>query len=135
PRTKRHGGTSVAEFRERGYLPEALTNYLALIGWSPRSGGGETADDAELMPMEELSRRFALEDVGHSAGIFDPEKLAWMNRHYMKAEPPGRLAAESMRFFVARRFVQRPTDAALAYVESLLPMAVGSVDRLEEIPD
>ncbi len=135
PLSKRHGATSVAEFRERGYLPEALTNYLALIGWSPRAAGGETADDAELMPMEELARRFALEDVGHSAGVFDPEKLAWMNRHYMKIASPGRMAAESARYFHARGFIRRKTDIALAYVESILPMAVGSVDRLEEIPD
>lgn len=134
PLSKRHGATSVAEFRERGYLPEALTNYLALIGWSPRSGGGETADDAELMPMDELARRFALEDVGHSAGVFDPEKLAWMNRHYMKIAVPARMAAESARFFQVRGFLKRKTDIAMAYVESLLPMAVGSVDRLEEIP-
>ena len=135
PLSKRHGATSVAEFRERGYLPEALTNYLALIGWSPRSGGGEVEGDAELMPMDELARRFALEDVGHSAGVFDPEKLAWMNRHYMKEASPARLAAESARYFQGRGFLTRKTDAALAYVESLLPMAVGSVDRLEEIPD
>ena len=135
PLSKRHGATSVAEFRERGYLPEALTNYLALIGWSPRSGGGETSDDAELMPMDELARRFALEDVGHSAGVFDPEKLAWMNRHYMKIATPARLAAEGARFFQVRGFLKRKTDIAMAYVESLLPMAVGSVDRLEEIPD
>src|SRR4051812_16393343 len=128
PLSKRHGATSVAEFRERGYLPEALTNYLALIGWSP--GGGQ-----ELLPIEELARRFALEDVGHSAGVFDPEKLAWMNRHYMKVAAPSRMAAESLRFFQARGFVGRNTDAAMAYIESLLPMAVGSVDRLEEIPD
>jgi len=135
PLSKRHGATSVSEFRERGYLPEALTNYLALIGWSPRAGGGETADDAELMPIDELARRFALEDVGHSAGVFDPEKLAWMNRHYMKVAAPARIAAESARYFQSRGFVKRKTDAALAYVESLLPMAVASVDRLEEIPD
>ncbi|HET7694213.1 MAG TPA: glutamate--tRNA ligase [Vicinamibacterales bacterium] len=132
PLSKRHGATSVAEFRERGFLPEALTNYLALIGWSPRSGG-ET--DAELMPMDEMARRFALEDVGHSAGVFDPEKLAWMNRQYMKAASPARLAAASARYFQARAWLTRNTDAALAYLESLLPMAVGSVDRLEEIPD
>ena len=58
-----------------------------------------------------------------------------MNRHYMKAAAPGRLAAESARFFHARGFAERQTDTALAYIESLLPMAVGSVDRLEEIPD
>jgi nondiscriminating glutamyl-tRNA synthetase len=135
PLSKRHGATSVSEFRARGYLPEALTNCLALIGWSPRTDAGSAGTSEELLPLEELARRFALEDVGHSAGVFDPEKLAWMNRHYMKAAAAGRLAAESARFFIARGFVQRPTDAALAYIESLLPMAVGSVDRLEEIPD
>ena len=135
PLSKRHGATSVAEFRERGYLPEALTNYLALIGWSPRSGGGGIETDVELMPLDEMARRFALEDVGHSAGVFDPEKLAWMNRHYMKASPPARVASETARFFQAKGFVKRKTDAALAYLESLMPMAVGSVDRLEEIPD
>jgi nondiscriminating glutamyl-tRNA synthetase len=128
PLSKRHGATSVAEFRERGYLPEALVNYLALIGWSP---GG----DEELLPIEELARRFALEDVGHSAGIFDQEKLAWMNRHYMKAAAPARLAAESARYFLARGYLRRRTDEAMEYLISVLPMAVGSVDRLEEIPD
>nr|MBA3297581.1 glutamate--tRNA ligase [Acidobacteriota bacterium] len=128
PLSKRHGATSVAEFRERGYLPEALVNYLALIGWSP---GG----DEELLPVDELSSRFALEDVGHSAGVFDQEKLAWMNRHYMKTAPPGRLAAESIRYFLKARFILLRTDEAMEYLASLLPMSVGSVDRLEEIPD
>ncbi|MDQ3211525.1 MAG: glutamate--tRNA ligase [Acidobacteriota bacterium] len=128
PLSKRHGATSVAEFRERGYLPEALLNYLALIGWSP--GGGQ-----ELLPIEELSRRFALEDVGHSAGIFDQEKLGWMNRHYMKEASPARLAAETVRYFVKRGYLRRRTDEAMEYLMSALPMAVGSVDRLEEIPE
>ena len=126
--SKRHGVTSVAEFRGRGYLPEALVNYLALIGWSP---GG----DQELLPINELARRFAIEDVGRSPGVFDEEKLAWMNRHYMKEAAPARLAAESMRFFIARGYVKRRTDAALEFVSSLLAMAAGSVDRLEQVPD
>jgi len=128
PLSKRHGATSVAEFRARGYLPEALVNYLALIGWSP---GG----DQELLPIDELARRFAIEDVGHSAGVFDQEKLAWMNRYYMKEAAPARLAAESMRYFLARGYVKRRSDESVEYVSSILPMAVGSVDRLEEIPD
>jgi glutamyl/glutaminyl-tRNA synthetase len=135
PLSKRHGATSVAEFRARGYLPEALVNYLALIGWSPRTDGGSGENDAELLPVDEMARRFAIEDVGHSAGIFDLEKLAWMNRHYMKAAAPARLAAESLRFFTARGFVTRRTDEAMEFVALILPMAVGSVDRLEEIPD
>ena len=133
PLSKRHGATSVAEFRARGYLPEALVNYLALIGWSPR--GGEGGEHDELLPIDEMARRFAIEDVGHSAGVFDPEKLAWMNRHYMKAAAPARVAAESLRYFMSRGFVARRTDEAMDYIASLLPMAVGSVDRLEEIPD
>ena len=135
PLSKRHGATSVSEFRESGVLPEALTNYLALIGWSPRSGSGEADENAELMPIDEMARRFALENVGHSAGVFDPEKLAWMNRQYMKAAAPARIAAETARFFLARGFLTRKTDASIAYLESLLPMAVGSVDRLGEIPE
>ena len=71
---------------------------------------GASADDPgtneELLPIGELARRFAIEDVGHSAGIFDVEKLAWMNRHYMKVAAPGRIAAESMRYFIARGYVQ-----------------------------
>jgi glutamyl-tRNA synthetase/nondiscriminating glutamyl-tRNA synthetase len=128
PLSKRHGATSVAEFRERGYLPEALLNYLALLGWSP--GGGQ-----ELLPLEELARRFALEDVGHSAGIFDQEKLGWMNRHYMKEASPARLVAESVRYFLKRGYLRRRTDEAMEYLTAALPMAVGSVDRLGEIPD
>ena len=128
PLSKRHGATSVSEFRERGYLPEALVNYLALIGWSP---GG----DKELLPIQELARRFALEDVGHSAGVFDPEKLAWMNRHYMKEAAPARLAAESARYFMSRGYLRRRTDEGMEYLVSVFPMAIGYADRLEEIPD
>ena len=135
PLSKRHGATSVAEFRLRGYLPEALVNYLALIGWSPSAAAETPGANEELLPVDELARRFAIEDVGHSAGVFDVEKLAWMNRHYMKIAAPGRIAAESIRYFIGRGWVRRRTDEALEYITSLLPMAVGSVDRLEEIPD
>jgi glutamyl-tRNA synthetase/nondiscriminating glutamyl-tRNA synthetase len=135
PLSKRHGATSVSEFRLKGYLPEALVNYLALIGWSPRGTSREPGGDEELLPIGELARRFAIEDVGHSAGVFDQEKLAWMNRHYMKVAAPTRLVAESLRYFIARGFVTRRTDQAMDYLVGLLPMAVGSVDRLEEIPE
>jgi nondiscriminating glutamyl-tRNA synthetase len=128
PLSKRHGATSVAEFRGHGYLPEAMTNYLALLGWSP---GG----DQELLPIDELARRFAIEDVGHSAGIFDPEKLAWMNRHYMKLAAPARLSAEAARYFLARGYIRRRSDDAMDFLSTILPMATGSVDRLEEMPD
>jgi glutamyl/glutaminyl-tRNA synthetase len=109
-------------------MPEALINYLALLGWSP-------GDGQEMLPVADMARRFNLADVSHSAAVFDMSKLAWMNRHYMKEAGPARLVQDSARFFSARGWLLRDTDAARDYLASLLPMAVGSVDRLEEIPE
>jgi nondiscriminating glutamyl-tRNA synthetase len=126
PLSKRHGATSVAEFRARGYLPEALTNYLALIGWSPGEG-------QEVLPIDELARRFKLEDVGHSAGVFDSEKLAWVNRHYLKAADPDRLARLAAPYLQNEGWLESPTDIDLAYLGVVVPPAAASVDRLEQI--
>jgi glutamyl-tRNA synthetase len=136
PLSKRHGATSVAEFRSRGYLPEALCNYLALIGWSPRSGGtaASNADDSELMPLGELARRFSLDRVGHSAGVFDEEKLAWVNRHYLKAADPLRIATLAVPYFAKVGVEMSPDPRGLAYLAFALSMATSSVDRLDQIP-
>jgi glutamyl-tRNA synthetase len=132
PLSKRHGATSVSEFRARGYLPEALVNYLALLGWSP--GEGE-----ELVSTDEMARRFDLTRVSHSAAVFDTDKLAWMNRHYMKQAAPSRLAALVQPWFVAAGMVQDvvpgATKSSIEAIEAVLPMAVGAVDRLEEVPE
>ena len=127
PLSKRHGATSVAEFRAKGYLPEALVNYLALIGWSP-------GNDDELLPIDELAKRFALEHVGHSAGMFDEEKLAWVNRHYLKQADPPRLAELSLPYFQAARPGMAPDRAGLEFLASTMPMVSASVDRLNQVP-
>ena len=126
PLSKRHGATSVREFRERGYLPEALTNYLALIGWSP--GDGE-----EVLPLDELARRFRLEDVGHSAGVFDVDKLAWMNRHYLKAAPPDRIVSLSLPYLHRAGWISEPDTAGLEFLAQIVPVAASAVDRLEQV--
>src|SRR5262249_23190973 len=127
PLSKRHGATSVNEFRTKGYLPEALCNYLALIGWSP-------GNDEELLPIDELARRFSLGDVGHRAGVFDEEKLAWVNRHYLKIADPLRLAELSAPHFRDAGVAMHPSAAGLEFLASALPMASASVDRLNQIP-
>jgi len=127
PLSKRHGATSVAEFRNKGYLPEALVNYLALIGWSP--GGGD-----ELLPIDELARRFSLETVGHSAGVFDEEKLAWVNRHYLKLAQPIRLAELSLPHFDEAGISLSPDAGGLEFLASAMAMASASVDRLNQVP-
>jgi len=78
--SKRHGAASVQELREAGYLPAAVRNYLALLGWG-------ADDDATLIPTEELIERFRVEDVGKAAAIFDEKKLRWINGRYMRELP------------------------------------------------
>ncbi len=82
--SKRHGAAAVEEWRDQGILPEALFNFLALLGWSP-------GEDRELLSREEMEREFALERVGASPSVFDPEKLYWMNAQYMAKMPAEKL--------------------------------------------
>ena len=82
--SKRHGATSVMAYREMGYLPEALVNYLVRLGWSH--------GDDEIFSMDELIEMFSLENVGRSASIFNPDKLLWLNAHYIKTGDPQKLA-------------------------------------------
>src|SRR5215212_9587362 len=98
--SKRHGAASVQELREAGYLPAAVRNYLALLGWG-------TDDDTTLMPTEELVRRFRVEDVGKSAAIFDEKKLRWLNGRFMRE-----MALDEYTAAVARH-LGREADAQL----------------------
>lgn len=82
--SKRHGATSVLAYKEMGYLPQAMLNYLARLGWS--------YGDQEIFSPAELIEKFSLEHVGKSAGIFNPDKLLWLNAHYIKEEDPAKLA-------------------------------------------
>ncbi|MDR2366971.1 MAG: glutamate--tRNA ligase, partial [Deltaproteobacteria bacterium] len=76
--SKRHGATSVMAYREAGYLPEALVNYLARLGWSH--------GDREIFSLAEMEELFSLKNVGRSAAVFNPEKLDWLNAHYIKSK-------------------------------------------------
>jgi glutamyl-tRNA synthetase len=78
--SKRHGATSVEALRDAGYLPAAVRNYLALLGWG-------TEDDTTLLATDELIERFRLDRVGRSAAIFDEQKLRWMNGRFMRELP------------------------------------------------
>ena len=93
--SKRHGAVSVDDFREAGYVPEALMNFLALLGWAP---DGETT----IMDRDELVERFSLERVGASPATFDYAKLDWMNGVYLRALPPDDYADRVVAFLRER---------------------------------
>lgn len=104
--SKRHGATSIATFREMGYLPEALANYLALLGWGAEDGKSET------FTLKELPAVFSLERVTPSPAIFDFDKLNWLNRHYLKLAAPERIAKLAERQFCLVRPDIFPLGAA-----------------------
>jgi glutamyl-tRNA synthetase len=83
--SKRHGATSVMEYARQGYLPEAMLNFLALLGWSP-------GNNQELFTRDELVHAFALEGISGGSAVFNPEKLDWFNQQHIAMLPPGELA-------------------------------------------
>lgn len=91
--SKRHGAVSVVQYRDEGYLPEALLNYLVRLGWSH--------GDQEVFSMAEMIEYFRIENVNKAASVFNPEKLLWLNAHHIKHADPARLA-ERLRPFLAR---------------------------------
>jgi len=140
--SKRHGATSIANFRDMGVLSEALVNYLALLGWAP-SGGTR-----EIFSMAELVKEFSLERVTPSPAVFDMEKLYWLNRHYIKESPPERIEKLALPYYT--RAVGQVTttqvgsepakDAAwppevLDWLGSVTRLLAPSVDRLEQLPE
>jgi len=107
--SKRHGATSVMAYREMGYLPDALNNYLVRLGWS--------YGDEEIFDRDELIEKFSIQSLGTAAGVFNPEKLLWLNTHYLKNLPLAKLADEVAPFIAERGFAV-PTDRA--WLEKML---------------
>ncbi len=127
--SKRHGATSIASFREMGILPEALVNYLALLGWGAEGGLRET------FTPEELVREFKLERVTASPAVFDFDKLNWLNRHYLKLAEPGRLVDLAWPYFVAAgELPGELSEAISSWFAKLLTLFLPAVDRLDQLP-
>jgi glutamyl-tRNA synthetase/nondiscriminating glutamyl-tRNA synthetase len=127
--SKRHGATSISTFREMGYLPEALVNYLALLGWGAEDGKTET------FTLPELTRLFSLERVTPSPAIFDFDKLNWLNRHYLKQAEPERLAALAWPYFADQLPAHDSAPEPIKdWFARLLALLVPSVDHLDQLP-
>jgi glutamyl-tRNA synthetase len=111
--SKRHGATSVMAYKEMGYLPESLINYLVRLGWSH--------GDEEIFSIDDLTKKFSLENVGKAPSVFNPEKLLWLNAHYIKEKDPYVLADLLVPFLQARGFPNKSREYTGRAVRTLQP--------------
>jgi glutamyl-tRNA synthetase len=120
PLSKRHGSVSLESFREQGFLPEALMNYLALLGWSKD-------EQTTFLSRDELIAAFDIERVSHNPAAFDTEKLEWMNGHYIQQLADDDLAARLLPFF---------GEAGVGVETDLLLRAIPLVrERMKRLPE
>ncbi|WP_303721624.1 glutamate--tRNA ligase [Malonomonas rubra] len=121
--SKRHGATSVMAYQEMGYLPEAMVNYLVRLGWS--------FGDEEIFSMDDLIEKFSIENVGRSAGVFNPEKLLWLNSHYIKTGDAVRLAELLKPFLASKGISTEDGPNLVAAVKSLQERASTLIEMAE----
>jgi glutamyl-tRNA synthetase len=121
--SKRHGAMSVTAYRDMGYLPEAVINYLVRLGWS--------YGDQEFFIREELIRLFNLENIGRSAGVFDPEKMLALNADHIQAAAPAQLAKQLAPFLKERGIEIPQGDLIERVIKTLQPRSKTLVDMAE----
>lgn len=121
--SKRHGATSVSSYREIGFLPEAMVNYLARLGWS--------WGDQEIFSIDELIEKFTLDNVSRSPAVFDPEKLLWLNSHYIKTLSPEEIARR-LQPFLERRGIKVPLDEKLIEAVKTLQPRSRTLDEMAQ---
>lgn len=120
--SKRHGATSVIKYKEMGFLPEAMINYLVRLGWA--------YGDEEIFSREELIEKFSLENLSKSASVFDMDKLLWLNSHYIKEGDPRRLAR-----LLSEHIRDSHSDLDLTYLEKIVPLLQPRAKTIVEMAD
>lgn len=122
--SKRHGATSVMAYRDMGYFPEAVVNYLVRLAWSH--------GDQEIFSREELIEKFSLENVGKSAGVFNPEKFLWVNFHYLKSRPLAQLADDIVPYIKVKGY---PAPQDKKWLENMIATLRERAKTLVELVD
>ena len=127
--SKRHGATSVEEYEQQGFLSEAMVNYLSLLGWS-------TEESQQLFEnVEELMSKFSLERCGKSPGVFDPQKLKWMNGEYIRRMPYQQLTEKAMPFLKQAKLMDENISAdQQKYLEACVQLEQNKFELLTELP-
>jgi glutamyl-tRNA synthetase len=123
--SKRHGATSVIAYRDEGYLPDALVNYLVRLGWS--------YGDQEVFSREELIKYFTFDNVGKAAAVFNPEKLLWLNSEYIKTTPPADLCNMVRPFLIQDGTITEETELDEGWLSKAIGTLVERAKTLREL--
>ena len=126
--SKRHGATSVEEYRDLGFLPEAVVNYLAFLGWTPQG-------ESEFLGVEEMIPQFALEDVNRGAAIYDLAKMQWVNAHYLRSMDVTEITRRAIPFYVKEGLLtEAPAGDAFHWLVKVVAAMRERVKTLAELP-
>lgn len=127
--SKRHGATSVEEFRDQGYLHQSIVNYLTLLGWGP-------GNEEEIFTLEETVKQFDFSKMSKKAAIYDTKKLTWMNGQYLSSLPLDEILPETAKFFIKAGLVDQDwLDNNKDYFAKLVDVVRVRVKTLQEIAD
>lgn len=127
--SKRQGDVSVEDFRKRGYLPEALVNYLALVGWSPES-------NKEIFSMDELIDEFSFERVSKTGGVFDKDKLNWINGQYIRKSDLDRITRLCIPYLLESGYIDEShVKEQYDWIKTMVSTVQESLSYLSEIPE
>ena len=125
--SKREGDVAVEDFRKKGYLPEALINYIALVGWSPEDG-------QEIMSMTDMIQKFSFDRVSKSSGVFDVDKLNWMNNLYIRSYDLDKLTHLCKPHFISGGFTtEEKFDVDYLWLKRIVEVLRERLNKLEEI--
>ncbi len=127
--SKRHGDVAVEDFKKKGYLPEGLVNYVALVGWSPE-------DNQELFTMKELEEHFSVERVSKSGGVFDTDKLNWVNQHYIKEASDEYITDLAIPFLIEAGYItEEDVTNRYDFVKGMVSVVKEKLQYVKEITD
>lgn len=127
--SKREGGSELKDFIHEGFLPQAVFNFLALLGWSPK-------EDIEILSREKLIEEFSLEGISKSPSVFDPDKLLWMNSQYIKKLSNEELCRKSLHFFISAGLISEGIhEKERKYLEKVSGLFRERIKKLCELPE
>lgn len=125
--SKRQGDVAVEDFKKKGYLPQGLINYVSLVGWSPE-------ENKELFTMSELENSFSIERVSKSGGVFDTEKLNWVNQHYIKEADDSYLTDLAIPFLVEEGFIKEDeVNSKYEFIKGMVSVLKEKLQYVKEI--